>query len=379
MSKYKIGVIGLKGLPPTGGGARAGWEVTRRLAHKYEFTVFAMSSHASDRLPIPGVRQVIVPSVPFRQANLILYYWASSIAAVLKHNFDLVHVVHGMGGYVLPLLRSRFPTLVTFQGNWRGIALDERFGWFARNSLRFGESLAIRLGNELVTVAAGHVSYYESLTSKRVDWIPNGVNPASLEACVEGDADYGEDIVFAAGRIIPLKGCDVLLEAMKLLPTARRLVVIGDMSVSPAYAARLRELSNDLEVEFLGMVEDPTRLARLIRGAALFVFPSLTEAMSNMLLEAVTYGVPIVCSDIPANRSLLKDNETTFVRTGSVHDLAARLEWALEHLSEMRKRTDLAKRRIEREYNWDNIAVRYGDLYEGLIRRSTTPVLDSRH
>ena len=157
MSRYKIGVIGLKGLPAAGGGARAGAAVIRRLADRYDFTVFATSSHASDPDPMPGVRQVVLPSLPMRQPNLVLYYWASAMLSVLKYDFDLVHVHHGMGGWVVPLLRSRFPTVVTFRGHWPGIAQDARMGWFARQSLRWGERLALRFGDELVTVASSLV------------------------------------------------------------------------------------------------------------------------------------------------------------------------------------------------------------------------------
>lgn len=357
-------MIGLKGLPPTGGGARAGAAVIRRLSRQYEFTVFATASHASDPRPIDGVRQVVLPSLPFHRPNLIFYYWASAATAVLKHDFDLVHVHHGMGGYIVPFLKTRFPTVVTFRGYGPALSRDERFGWLARRTLQLGERLAAQHADELVTVAESHVSYYQSLTDKPTRWIPNGVEPPRVKPLPEGKGDF---MTFAAGRIIPLKGCHHLLEAMSEMAREEKLVVMGDLSVDSDHSEKLQNLASDLDVEFTGLIADSSRLHSTIAASKLFIFPSLTEAMSNMLLEVVMCETPLVCSDIPANRSVLNPDEAVFFKAGSTTDLAKKISWALEHPKRVGERAIRAKRRIAREFDWDRIADSYHRLYRRLI------------
>lgn len=369
MSAKRIAVIGLKGLPATGGGARAGAAVIRRLSQRYRFTVFSMASHASQPEPLPGVRQVIIPSPGGHRAKLAAYY-ARSAAAVRLNNdeYDLVHLHHGMSGYVLPFLKGRLPTVITFRGHGPGIARDGRFGPVSRRVLLFGERLAVRFADEIVTVAAPHVSYYEAITRKPVHWIPNGVDPgifsANETAPHDGTGDY---IVFAAARIIPIKGCHLLLEAMRVARIDTKLLVIGNAGTDPAYTAQLRELADGLDVEFTGLISEESRLYELIRNARVFVFPSVTEAMSNMLLEAVMCGPPLVCSDIEANRSILKQHEAVFFESGSVPDLADRLGWAVNHYSELRQETLRARQRLRRELSWDRIAQSYQRVYDALL------------
>lgn len=363
----RIAVIGLKGLPATGGGARAGSAVIRRLRDRYDFTIFATSAEASAPRPMEGVRQVVLPAVPGRRANLVLYYWASAASAVLRGGFDLVHVHHGMGGYVLPLLGARYPVVVTFRGHGPGFEKDDRFGPVAEGALRLGERMALRRADALVTVAEGHVPYYEARTDRPVRWIPNGVDPADFEGVSGGAERRGADVAFAAGRIVPLKGCHVLLEAMEEVAADRSLLVMGDLDVVPSYGKRLRERAAELDVDFTGLVEDPDRLFGRIRASDLFVFPSVTEAMSNMLLEVVMCGTPLVCSDIPANRSVIEEDEAVFFEAGSAGDLARKLAWALEHPDEMRERAARARRRVARAYDWGRIAGAYDRLYRSLI------------
>ena len=59
-------------------------------------------------------------------------------------------------------------------------------------------------------------------------------------------------------------------------------------------------------VHFMGELA-PNEVRRIMHACDLFMFPSLSEAMPMALLEAMAAGMPIIASDIPANRDLLQD------------------------------------------------------------------------
>ena len=133
----------------------------------------------------------------------------------------------------------------------------------------------------------------------------------------------------------------------------------------PSYAHELRELA-DSRVRFFPFIESRDDLARLIRGALFFVFPSSLEAMSMMLLEAAATGTPILSSDTPENRAVLEDRALYF-RSGDETDLMNQLRWAIEHPVDMKKRGYVSEDWVKQNYPWDKIVNLYGDLYQKTV------------
>jgi glycosyltransferase involved in cell wall biosynthesis len=92
----------------------------------------------------------------------------------------------------------------------------------------------------------------------------------------------------------------------------------------------------------------------MVNQARLFIFPSTTEAMSMMLLEAASLQAPIICSDIPENRIVMQDNVLYF-RSGDAVDLADQIQWALS-------------RCVKDNLTWETIVKQYEEVYRACIR-----------
>lgn len=110
------------------------------------------------------------------------------------------------------------------------------------------------------------------------------------------------------------KAFDVLFDAWKIIheqQSGLRLVVLGggDRSIWEKYVDRL---GCTCTVEFKGRVNNPEDY---YNKAAIFVLPSRVEGMSNALLEAQSWGIPCVVSDIPGNTSIVKDGVNGLVVT----------------------------------------------------------------
>jgi glycosyltransferase involved in cell wall biosynthesis len=122
-----------------------------------------------------------------------------------------------------------------------------------------------------------------------------GVDPSPARA-----RDRARSVLFL-GRLVPIKGVRVLLDAMSLLDHPARLVVAGDgpERASLEAAARARRL----DAEFIGFV-DAERRAALLAGAGVVVVPSIdlpggrTEGTPVVALEALAAGAPLVASDV---------------------------------------------------------------------------------
>jgi glycosyltransferase involved in cell wall biosynthesis len=106
---------------------------------------------------------------------------------------------------------------------------------------------------------------------------------------------------------------------------------------------------------------------RRLEEADAFVLPSLSEGVSNALLEAMAHGLPCIATDIPGNADLIRDRETgLLVRTGDADALArAMLELAADPA--LRERLGRAARTlVEERFDMGVIAARYAALYREL-------------
>ena len=149
----------------------------------------------------------------------------------------------------------------------------------------------VMFSNRITSVSSTLADYYRQRYQKSVDYFPNGIDAAievdgvaAQQLLDEQGVGRSKYIMFAAGRIIPTKGCHVLLEAFAQIPTDHKLIVVGDMSHVPAYAEKLQGMADD-RVCFIPFVASKATLFGLIEKADLFVFPSSVEAKSMMLLD----------------------------------------------------------------------------------------------
>jgi glycosyltransferase involved in cell wall biosynthesis len=362
MSKKRIAVIGLKGLPAFGGAATVGENIIEHLKNEYEFTVYSTSSHTELKTgDYNGVRQIVFRKFQFKKLNVIYYNFLSALHAVLFSTYDLIHVHHIELSVILPILKLRYKVLITSHGS-PFLVKDKTFKYsnFMLTLLRFSESRFIKFANKITCVSKSFQLTLAEKYKRNINYIPNGVNIIELE---QGEPD--EAIVFAAGRIIPTKGCHVFLSALNNINYKGRVRIIGDLDQINSYKAEILQLASSLDVKFEGLVRDKMRLFQIIKNSKLFVFPSSVENMSIMLLEAAALGAPQIVSDIDENK-IFDDDEVLYFKTDDVKDLGDKILEAIENTYEMSARASKAKQRVRSDYLWENIAEQYSTLYEKL-------------
>jgi glycosyltransferase involved in cell wall biosynthesis len=113
-------------------------------------------------------------------------------------------------------------------------------------------------------------------------------------------------LVVAVGRLAKVKGHGHLIAAAgKLAPRFPQttFVVVGAGSEGPRLQQQAREIGVAQQVHWLGHQPDVTPLLAV---ADVFVLPSLSEGMSNALMEAMAAGCPVVATDVGSNSELLQ-------------------------------------------------------------------------
>src|SRR5580700_2401357 len=123
------------------------------------------------------------------------------------------------------------------------------------------------------------------------------------------------------GRHEPRKGLEVLLEAMAYLPADVRLWIGSD---GPQTAELYARSAGDTRISWLGRISDDEKASRL-RGCSVFCAPSLGgESFGVVLLEAMAAQAPVVASDLPGYRAVVRaDRDALLVPPGDPVALAA--------------------------------------------------------
>ncbi len=365
--KKRIAYLGIKGLPSQAGVDRVVEAIVCGLdKSRYQPFVYCSRRVVPEGTNIPGVQLIRLPSMPGKHMHATILYLFSALHALILGNYDLIHLHNVEASFVLPLLRLRYKIIATSHGSAQA---NGKWSEVAKNLIRLTEYPFIYLTNCLTCVSQPLATYYRRRYSKNVHLVPNGIyanskidHEMTAKILKINEVDAGNYILFAAGRIIPTKGCHYLMEAFRNLDREISLLIVGDTSHVPEYGRKLQQMADD-RVRFIPFISSKATLYGLVQSSLLFVFPSLGEAMSVMLLEVAALGVPIVCSDIPENVCVLPEKALYF-KSGNVGDLQAKLTWAVEHPEKMKELATAAQEWTNRQYLWDMIIPQYQVLYE---------------
>lgn len=358
----KIAMIGQKGIPARHGGVeRHVEELSVRLAELgHDVTVFTRPTYSDGSAEwYRGVRLKNLPTIGTKHLDAIVHSVLCSFAC-WAGGYDVVHY-HAIGPCLAaPLSRIRGrTTIATIHGqDWR----RGKWGGFASTVLRVAEWMALRVPHSTICVSESLSRRYADETGKQVVYIPNGIsvcNDDDVSVLTEHSLETNGYILFA-GRLVPEKGAQYLVEAWRQAKIGYRLVIAGGSSASDQYTRDVRAAAG-AEVVFTGY-EYGARLAALFRHAALFVLPSDLEGLPIVLLEALAYGVPVLASDIAPNVEVLGGHGTYF-RAGDVDDLRERLNWCVAHLDVLRAQSVDLQLSAVQEYDWDRIARQTAEVY----------------
>lgn len=361
--KKKIAVFGVKGFPAFGGASGANENIVNLLKDSFDYTIYSVSTHTDKKGMYNGYNQIVFKGVKGKRLNTLMYYIKSLFHALFFGNYDIVQINHLSSGFIIPLLRIRYKVVATA----RGIIPkdDNKWNFFDKQFFELSAHLFFKFSSAAISVSKPHIDIFKKYTSKEIFYIPNGIHADEIFDKRQ-DEGYNSYLLFAANRIISLKGCHVFIDALNKLNYKGKVIIIGDLSHTPEYAESLIESSKNLNIEYKGLIKDKDLLFGYIKNASLFIFPSFNEGMSNMLLEVASLKVPIICSDIPENSAVFNQNEVVFFNTGNAIDLADKIDSSLKNIDHLKDKTQQAYNRLNDMYRWEIIAKEYEILYKTL-------------
>jgi glycosyltransferase involved in cell wall biosynthesis len=368
----RVGILGIKGLPAQAGVDRVVESVAKRLpALGIAPTIFCDHSYTADNYTAAGIKIVRIGSLRGKYVNAPSRFLNSAVKATFSEKLDIIHLHNIEAGFILPLLRLKYPVLSTAHGfaYWRS-----KWGGLARRMIKLADRPFVNLSSLVTSVSEKDAQALREKYHKKVEYIPNGVDrefQPDVEKAYSLLSGLGlsahEFLIFVAGRIEPTKGAHLVMDAVNRLGRKVPLLVVGDLEQVPAYARKLRGIAGD-KVFFLPPIKETELLFGLMVCSRCLVFPSTVEAMSMVLLEAASLGVPVLASDIQENQMALGDYIEYF-ESESIDSLLDRLQWVLDNPAYMAERSKKCQQFVHLQYDWDIIAAKYADLYKYLMNK----------
>jgi glycosyltransferase involved in cell wall biosynthesis len=222
---------------------------------------------------------------------------------------------------------------------------------------------------------------HDRVDPSKVVTIPNGVDTERIAQ--HFDPEYrsrhgledASHVIVDVGSIKPVKGYEVLVRAAELVhrqfPKAV-FVIAGPVQNIPYFGELQRliqSLGLDRNVKFLGNV-DP--VYPLLHASDIFCHLSLTDGLSNAMLEAMATGLPCVISRVGGNPEVVEDGRSAFVVPPSDHVQAADRLVALLSDQAQRQRMGARSREIIQDtFTAEHMVQRFVALYDQVLDSKT--------
>jgi len=175
--------------------------------------------------------------------------------------------------------------------------------------------------------------------------------------------------ILYVGRLNEIKGLDYLVKSFKEINQnypRSRLQLVGDGPTKDDLKREIDDLGVNDSVEFKGHVEYEELPDHYV-SADIFILPSISEGLSNVLMEAMACGLPVVATDVGGNRELIKEERGGYlVAPKSSSELVERIEKLIEN-PELREEMGYFNRRYVERYEQEKILREKSELLENLL------------
>jgi glycosyltransferase involved in cell wall biosynthesis len=309
-----------------------------------------------------------------RHADVICSHWllpSGLIGSLIAALFHKRHLVIEHSGALHLLMRMRGGRLLSRFIVWRSHRIITVSNDLKRKLLTLYPEAeekieVIPMGVEASTVRAGQApariarSAMIRLSRSKMNVITAGDSGRRLSCPYK---------ILFLGRLIEIKGLDVLLRAVATLPSVQ-LLVAGDGEQRNAFE-RLAEKLN-VDAVFFGCVGKEGK-AQLFASCDMVVIPSRvlpdgrTEGMPVVALEALAAGLPVVAASVGGLSEILIDGQNGLLFTAGNHtELAAKIKLLLDDQA-LRKHLSINARQTAEAFDWQIIGAKFSDIIKDAL------------
>jgi glycosyltransferase involved in cell wall biosynthesis len=361
----RLAILGTRGIPARYGGFETlAEELAARLsARGHEVTVYTRPRYAEPNLEEHrGARVRVLSTISTKYLDTVVHGVLSGFDAALER-FDAVLVCNAINAAAsfLPRLSGKTRVVLNVDGLERN---RRKWSFLGRAAYRFSERLSTMIPDTVVSDARVIQCYYRERYGFETVFIPYGGDlpqPVGREALDRLGLEP-ERYALYVSRLEPENNADAVVRAYRQVPGQAPLVIVGDAPYAADYIARVKREA-DARVLFPGAIYGEG-YRQLLAHAAVYVQATEVGGTHPALVEAMGYGRVVCYHQSPENEEVAAQAALPFdahrpetlakLLTEILNDPAAWSVWK-----------ERARRRVDENYRWDEVATRYEAVLEG--------------
>lgn len=289
-----------------------------------------------------------------------------TVGLIKKHNVDILHT-HGYKSDIIGYIAARLagiPIISTPHGS--ELSNDSKMNFYNRLGDQFLKWIDL-----VVPVSDGLKDEYiqKGFKDNKVKVIKNGVDILEVEEVLPDTdlsamkRDTGIKIVGYVGQLIHRKGLPNLIKAMKTVTDimAVKLILIGDGAMRGELEKMAADEGITDSIELLGFRTDRIEIMKCFD---VFALPSYLEGIPRVIMESMAARVPVIASDIPGVREIVKHDKTGLMVPVDSPDILA--DHILDLLNDSAKAGRIADNAFEHvriNHSAERMAHEYTELF----------------
>lgn len=369
MIDLRIGIVGIRGLPPKYGGYETFADhFAKYMCQSGHEVVVACEKVRGENMPNShlGAKLVYFPLFPPRNYRFrkifegiydIYFYFK------LAKSVDIMYILAGLGTNLLIFLRIFFPNLKIVTNNdgleWKRskYSLFERLLWksFIRNSLRYSH-LIVHDNPALLKYFPKHKSKKTAVISygvdtiKKVNWSNDELSEYAIDKNLELTDLEPNNFYIVVARLQHDNNTHMIIDGYIKSKTEKTLIVVGDFQDKKYENLVKTKVKDNKKVIFTGGIYNPRILNMLRTNSYCYLHGHSAGGTNPALLEAMSMSIPVIAHDNDFNRHVL-DNSGLFFE--SSHVLSQHIDDADSSTTRMEEFGKKNFQRANEEYTWE--------------------------
>lgn len=213
-----------------------------------------------------------------------------------------------------------------------------------------------RQSNKIITISKNNIPFIRKFTTKGILVIYNPIDYIPKERTQNKIIHIG-----FVGRLVPLKGVDLLIKALKHIEnSSRKCTIVWDWSHRTYLQHLAKELNLSHRIHFVGSDDRANRLPSF----DILVNPSYQEWLPTTVVEWLLSKCVVIATDVGGTKEISDKEDLILIKSGEVKDLQKGLEYALQNYKKLMGLSyDSVKERFDLKANVQT----YHSLYNQLL------------